>query len=67
MKFRILITITGLFIFNITSGQEQVNKSSMLNDELIVILDTIYENDQKYREQSILIEKEFGKSISGIQ
>jgi len=60
MKKRILITIFCILLLNFAFGQTEVKSDSKLNYELIVILDTIHTNDQKYREKMDEIAEKFG-------
>ena len=60
MKKRVLITIFCILLLNFAFGQTEVKSDSKLNYELIVILDTIHTNDQKYREKMDEIAEKYG-------
>lgn len=61
MKQKILITLIGLFLFNLTFGQDrEKNAKANLDKQLVAILDTIYQEDQKYRMQIDEIAKKYG-------
>ena len=59
MKQRILFTLLGILFFNLAFGQTGKIQESTLNKELVAILDTIHQEDQKYREESQVIEKQY--------
>ena len=72
MKNRILLTFIGLLVFLLAFGQDtgkyselkEANKQKAeanLDKELVAILDTIYQEDQKYRMQLDEIEKKHGR------
>jgi len=47
MKQRILFTLLGILLFNLAFGQAGKIPESTLNKELVAILDTIHQEDQK--------------------
>lgn len=60
MKQKILFTLFGILFLNLAFGQTGKIIESSLNKELIAILDTIHQEDQKYREESQVLEKKYG-------
>lgn len=54
------LTILGYFIFNYSFGQNIEKAEVHLDKQLVAILDTIYEDDKKYRTQINGIAKEYG-------
>lgn len=67
MNQRILLTLLGSLLLNIVSGQTGKNIESTLNLELVAILDTIHNDDQKYREESQVLEKKYGWNSKEVQ
>jgi len=72
MKRLILLAVLSVTIFKFSNGQvSKINSDSLKpiqclnqtnkNEELLAILDRIYQEDQKYRNQLEEIEKEFGE------
>jgi hypothetical protein len=60
MKQKILFTLFGILFLNLAFGQTEKIIESSLNKELVAILDTIHQEDQKYREESQVLEKKYG-------
>jgi hypothetical protein len=60
MKQKILFTLFGILFLNLAFGQTEEIIESSLNKELVAILDTIHQEDQKYREESQVLEKKYG-------
>jgi hypothetical protein len=54
MKNLTLIAFLCLFVFNFTFGQDREKAEANLDQSLVAILDTIYQDDQKYRKESVL-------------
>jgi hypothetical protein len=67
MKQRILYTLLGFLIFNLAFGQTGKIPESKLNKELVAILDTIHQEDQKYREEAQELEKKYGWESKKVQ
>jgi len=67
MKQRILFTLLGILFVNIALGQTGKIIESTLNLELVAILDTIHHDDQKYREESQVLEKKYGWDSKEVQ
>ena len=67
MKQRILFTLLGILFLNIALGQSGKIIESTLNLELVAILDTIHHDDQKYREESQVLEKKYGWDSKEVQ
>jgi hypothetical protein len=67
MKQRILFTLLGILFINIALGQTGKIIESTLNLELVAILDTIHNDDQKYREESQVLEKKYGWDSKEVQ
>jgi len=67
MKQRILFTLLGIVFFNLAFGQSGKIKESTPNKELAAILDTIYQEDQKYRNDLDVIEKKYGLDSKEVQ
>lgn len=64
MQYRILISIVCFLFLNIASGQNQPSCAAILDKELAAVLDTIFQDDQQFREKSLELEKQFGwKSV----
>jgi hypothetical protein len=59
MKQRILITLLVILFFNTAFGQNQKSPENSLNKELVAILDTIQQDDQKYRIEEQELEKKY--------
>jgi len=59
MKQRILFTLLGILFLNLAFGQTGKIPESTLNKELVAILDTIHQEDQKYREELQVLEKQY--------
>ena len=55
-----ILTILGYFIFNYSFGQHIEKAEANVDKQLVTILDTIYEDDKKYRTQINGIAKEYG-------
>ena len=60
MKQKILLTLFGILFLNLAFGQTGKVIEPSLNKELVAILDTIHQDDQKYREESQVLEKKYG-------
>jgi len=60
MKQRILFTLLGIVFFTLAFGQTGKIQESTRNKELVAILDTIHQEDQKYREESDVLDKKYG-------
>lgn len=60
MNQRILITLLVILFFNIAFGQNQKTPENSLNKELVAVLDTIQQDDQKYRVEEQELEKKYG-------
>ena len=54
------LTILGYFIFNYSFGQNIEKAEANLDKQLVLILDSIYVDDQEYRKQINDIGKEYG-------
>ena len=54
------LTILGYFLFNYSFGQSKEKAEAHLDKQLVATLDTIYEDDKKYRTQINDIAKEYG-------
>jgi len=67
MNQRIVITLLGIFVFKMAVGQTVTLPESKINKELVAILDTIHQEDQKYREQSDPLEKKYGWDSKEVQ
>jgi hypothetical protein len=67
MKQKIIFTLLGILIFNIGFGQEKKTLESNLNQELVALLDSIHQEDQKYREESQKLEKKYGLNSKEMQ
>jgi len=67
MKQRILFTLLGILFFNLAFGQTGKISEPTLNKELVAILDTIHQEDQKYREESQELEKKYGRDSKEVQ
>jgi hypothetical protein len=67
MKLRILLLIPGFLFFNLAFGQTGEIPGSGLNKELIAILDTIHQEDQKFRQESLILETKFGWDSKEVQ
>ena len=67
MKQRILFTLLGILFLNLAYGQTGKIQEPTLNKELVAILDTIYQEDQKYREESQDLEKKYGWNSKEVQ
>ena len=67
MKQRILFTLLGILFFNLAFGQTAKIPESARNKELVAILDTIYQEDQKYREEEEVVEKKYGWDSKEVQ
>jgi hypothetical protein len=67
MKQTILFTFLGILFFNLAFGQTGKTTVPTLNKELVAILDTIHQEDQKYREESQLLEKQYGWNSKEVQ
>lgn len=67
MKQRILFTLLGIVFFNLAFGQTGKIPESTRNKELAAILDTIYQEDQKYRVELEAIEKKYGSESKEVQ
>jgi hypothetical protein len=55
-----LIIFISLFAFNFAFGQEKEKANDKLDKHLSAILDTIYQDDQMYRQKSREIEEKYG-------
>jgi hypothetical protein len=60
MEQRILFTLLGILFLNLAFSQNKKAPESNLNKELIAILDTIHQEDQKYRKESQELGKKYG-------
>lgn len=60
MKYKIVVIIIGEFFSNFCFGQIEEKTKIESNENLIAILDTIHEEDQKYRDKLEEIEKIYG-------
>lgn len=60
MKKIVVSIIVSLAAFNIAFGQKKENDKSKLESTLVKTLDTIYEDDQKYRQQTTKIAEKHG-------
>ncbi len=67
MKHRILITLLGILFCNMAFGQHNKTLEANLNKELVAVLDTIHQEDQKYREESQVLEKKYGWESKEVQ
>ena len=67
MKQRILFTLLGILFFNLVFGQTGKIPEPKLNKELVAILDSIHHEDQKYREESQVLEKQYGWDSKEVQ
>jgi hypothetical protein len=67
MKQRILITLLVILLLNIAFGQDQKTLENNLNKELVAVLDTIQQDDQKYRVEEQELEKKYGWESKEIQ
>jgi hypothetical protein len=67
MKQRILFTLLGILFLNLAYGQTGKFPEPKLNKELVAILDTIHQEDQKYREESLDLEKKYGWDSKEVQ
>jgi len=67
MKKRILFTLLGILFLNLAFGQTGKIQEPTLNKELVAILDTIHQEDQKYREESQNLEKKYGWESKEVQ
>jgi hypothetical protein len=67
MKQKILITVLGILFFNMAFGQNNKTAESNLNKELIAVLDTIHQEDQKYREELQVLKKKYGQKSKEVQ
>ena len=70
MKKLALVTILSLFVFNFTFGQDKKKYAELIKDEkaeanldrtLVALLDTVFQDDQKYRQELQGIEEKFGR------
>lgn len=58
MKQKILFTLLGVLFLNLAFSQNKKTPETLLNKELIAMLDTIDQDDQKYRiEADVLVDK----------
>ena len=55
-----VLTILGLFIFNYTFGQQIEKDTSHIDKQLAAMLDSIYQDDKKYRTQINGVANEYG-------
>ncbi|MFV0377840.1 MAG: DUF6624 domain-containing protein [Mangrovibacterium sp.] len=60
MKIGILFILFGILISNLVTGQNEIIQESNLNKELVLILDSVYQEDQKYREEIQETETKYG-------
>ncbi len=60
MKQRILFALLGILFFNLAFGQTGKIPDPTQKKELVAILDTIHQEDQKYREGLDTIYKKYG-------
>ena len=67
MKQRILFTLFGVLFLNLAFGQNKQTPEATLNKYLVAILDTIHQEDQKYREEEQVLEKKFGWESKDVQ
>jgi hypothetical protein len=67
MKQRILFTLLGMVFIYLAFGQTGKMPEPKLNKELVAILDTIHQEDQKYRVESQELEKKFGWDSKEVQ
>lgn len=67
MKQKILFTFLCILFFNLAFAQTGKIPEPTLNKELVAILDTIYREDQKYREESQVLEKQYGWNSKEVQ
>jgi len=64
MKKKIFTILVGVCFINIISGQTIIKKESRLNHQLIEKLDSIHNDDQKYRAKIESVQEKYGiKSI----
>lgn len=67
MKKKIQILVLGILFFNTAFSQNQKTSETRLNKDLVAILDTIYQEDQKYRVESQVLEKKYGWYSNEVQ
>jgi hypothetical protein len=67
VKQRILFTLFGVLFLNLALGQNKQTPEATLNNYLIAILDTIHQEDQKYREEEQVLEKKYGWESKDVQ
>ena len=67
MKHRILFTFLGILFLNTVLGQTGKIPEPSLNKELVAILDSLYHEDQKHREESQVLEKKYGWNSKEVQ
>jgi len=67
MKVGILLILFGILISNLVTGQNEIIQETNLNKDLVLILDSIYQEDQKYREEIQEIETKYGWNSKEVQ
>jgi hypothetical protein len=67
MRQRILFTLLSILFFSTTFGQNQKTSETILNKDLVAILDTIFKEDKQYRLQSRELEKKYGWESTEVQ
>lgn len=60
MRKTTILTILGYFILSYSFGQHIEKAEANIDKQLVAILDTIYEDDKKYRTQINSVAKEYG-------
>ncbi len=60
IKHKIIFSLLGILLLNIGFGQEKKTLEANLNNELVTLLDSIHQEDQKYREESQKLEQKYG-------
>ena len=67
MKQRILFTLFGVLFLNLAFSQNKQTPEATLNKHLVAFLDTIHQEDQKYREEEQVLEKKYGWESKDVQ
>ena len=67
MKQRILFSLLGILFLNLAFSQSKKTAESTLNKELIAVLDTIQDDDQKYRLEADKLVDKYGWESKEVQ